>query len=236
MKTSIRNALLLAGVAAAAVMAHQHGGDGPSQASDGSGFVSSDSRPPVAPEATVQVVDHRVTVPGYDRSCSAGDGCVFGPAWSDDVRVEGGRNGCDTRNDILRRDLEQVELKDDTQGCVVLTGILIDPYTGQTVQFDRHLNGSEVHIDHIVPLAAAWDHGAWAWDEERRRDFANDPRNLVATTAAANQGKGDKMPHQWWPQVGECQYATAVLDVTLAYDLTLTQADLHIITTTLKDC
>src|SRR5690606_17678266 len=114
----------------------------------------------------VDVVEARRSAPGYDRDCGSGHACVFGPAWSDDIDVPGGHNGCDTRNDALRRDLTEVVLKPGTQDCVVLTGLLVDPYTGDQVAFDRDRDASGVQIDHVVSLAAAWDHGAAGWDPE----------------------------------------------------------------------
>src|SRR3978361_1136913 len=68
-------------------------------------------------------VKGRAPKTGYDRA-------MFGQAWSDDVSVEGGHNGGDTRNDVLRRDLRSVGLKLGSSGCTVLTGALQDPYTG----------------------------------------------------------------------------------------------------------
>ena len=108
---------------------------------------------------------------GYERGCGEGEGCVFGPAWSD---VD--RNGCDQRNDVLHRDLTEVEVRDGTQGCVVVAGMLDDPYTGQTVPFMK-ADASLVPVDHVVPLAAAWVQGAAAWTDEQREAFANDPGN-----------------------------------------------------------
>ena len=82
-------------------------------------------------DATLTVVRQRSTVPGYDRSCKAGHACVFGPAWTDDVDVRDGRNGCDQRSDVLRESLEQIQLKPGTNGCIVASGILRDPYTNK---------------------------------------------------------------------------------------------------------
>jgi Protein of unknown function (DUF1524) len=164
----------------------------------------------------------RRSTPGYDRTCSSGHACVFGPAWSDDVTVDLGHNGCDTRNDILRRDLEQVELQTGTRGCVVARGVLHDPYTGLTISYDK---AGAVQVDHVVPLAAAWDLGASTWTSEQRRDFANDPDNLIATSAAANQAKGDKTPSQWLPAQGRCRYLQAYLDVATRYGVRIPPAD-----------
>ena len=118
---------------------------------------------------------------GYERS-------LFGDAWTDDVIVADGRNGCDTRNDVLRRDLVEVVIKPGSNGCAVLSGILHDPYTATSFAFQRGPGTSaEVQIDHIVSLSDAWQTGAQQWDEFTRRNFANDPRNLQATLGWIHQ-------------------------------------------------
>ncbi len=184
---------------------------------------------------SVQLVPRRPDVDGYDRDCGRGDGCVFGPAWSDDVDVEGGHNGCDTRNDILRRDLRDVTLKPGTRGCVVLRGTLQDPYTGDVVPFDRAA-AAEVQIDHVYPLAAAWDFGASNWSAIKRQAFANDPRNLIATAGSVNASKGDDTPAEWMPPTGRCRYATAYVDVAAAYDLPVSRADARALRKALQQC
>ena len=84
-------------------------------------------------------VKGRAPKTGYDRE-------QFGPAWSD---VD--RNGCDTRNDILKRDLAGETFKPGTHDCVVLTGTLSDPYTGKKISFSRGQGTSEaVQIDHVI--------------------------------------------------------------------------------------
>ena len=83
---------------------------------------------------------------GYDRD-------LFGQSWTDDVDVKFGRNGCDTRNDILRRDLTDITLKPGSNGCVVQTGTLADTYTGTTINFVRGADTSNaVQIEHVVSL------------------------------------------------------------------------------------
>ena len=180
---------------------------------------------PTGDAGQVSIVSSRPSVPGYDRECGRDDGCVFGAAWSDDVDVAGGRNGCDTRNDVLRRDLRQVTIKPGTNGCMAQAGVLQDPYTGTQVRFDRSVNASDVQVDHVYPLAAAWDHGAAAWSAHKRRDFANDPRNLISTLGSVNQSKGDKTPGEWMPAEGRCRYAGAYIEVALAYGLSVSIAD-----------
>lgn len=161
------------------------------------------------------------TAPAYDRSCRKGHGCSFGPAWSDDVDVEGGHNGCDTRSDVLRASLQDVQLKPGTRGCVVLAGTLVDPYSGASVDLD------EVQVDHVYPLGVAYARGASEWPLQRRRDFANDPRNLIATTASVNRSKSDRMPDRWLPATisGRCIYATRFVAVAKDYGLAVTTAE-----------
>jgi hypothetical protein len=106
---------------------------------------------PAAPAATdltpllseVQVVDRIDDVPGYDRSCRTGEGCVFGPAWND----PSDHSGCDARNRALRAQLRDVTFKPNTHEVKVIDGYLDpDPYTGQRI--DLH----DTDIDHIVSV------------------------------------------------------------------------------------
>lgn len=169
---------------------------------------------------------------GYDRS-------QFGQAWSDDVTVAGGHNGCDTRNDILQRDLVEVEFKPGSNGCVVLTGTLHDPYSGITVEFQRGRGtSSQVHIDHVVALSDAWQKGAQQWDAARRRNFANDPINLQTTIRSMNEQKGDGDAATWLPpnKSYRCTYVSRIVDVKAAYELWVTQAEHDAIARILTNC
>ncbi len=141
----------------------------------------------------------------------------FGRAWAD---VYG--NGCDTRNDILARDLVDVRL--DPDGCVVLAGTLPDPYTGTTIPFVRGPDSADVQIDHLVALDDAWRTGAQGWPAARRLSFANDPANLLAVSGDANQDKGASDASQWLPpQAGfACVYVVRQLRIKAAYGLWLT--------------
>lgn len=125
----------------------------------------------------------------------------FGQAWED---VDG--DSCDTRNEILARDLVDTDFSraPGTQGILegtgqgaavcpdatVWSGTLHDPYTGSTIAFQRGQGTSEaVQIDHVVPLNYLYAHGAWQWDARTRLLVANDPLNLLAVDGRANQGK-----------------------------------------------
>ncbi len=177
--------------------------------------------------AVVRVVEGRPHPGGYDRGCGPDEACVFGPAWSDDYEGTGGHDGCDTRNNVLARQLTEVRFRPGTRECVVVSGILADPYTGTEVVFSKS-DAENVPIDHVYPLAAAWDFGAAAWPLDRRVRFANDiDHNLQATTRAANQAKGDSTPGEWLPpsRPGHCFYAAKYLTVAIHYDLPITVDD-----------
>lgn len=141
------------------------------------------------------------SIPDYERS-------AFGPAWAD---VD--RNGCDTRNDILRRDLIDIATRPGTHDCVVISGTLRDPYSGTTVPFAKARAG-DIQIDHVVPLSWAWEHGAYSWTTESREAFANDPLNLQATIGKLNAAKGDSGPDEWLPPAEA--YTCAYLDRWMA--------------------
>ena len=177
-------------------------------------------------------VKGRAPKTGYDRS-------RFGVAWTDDVTVADGHNGCDTRNDILRRDLVAVEVKPGSNGCAVLSGTFHDPYTDTTVEFQRgDGTSSKVQIDHVVALSDAWQKGAQQWDAATLRNFANDPINLQATIGSFNQQKGDGDAATWLPpnKSYRCTYVSRIVDVKSAYGLWVTQAEHDAIARILSDC
>lgn len=174
-------------------------------------------------------VKGRAPMTGYDRD-------LFGQRWSDDVRVEGGHNGCDTRNDILRRDLTDPQIRPGTFGCLVESGTLDDPYSGTPIAFVRGDN--QLHIDHVVALADAWAKGAQAWDEDTRRDFANDPLNLLAVDAGLNQQKGAGDAATWLPpnKAFRCDYAQRIVAVKGRYGLSVTAAEKDALARELARC
>ncbi|MFB8273910.1 HNH endonuclease family protein [Nocardia colli] len=177
--------------------------------------------------AGVRVVPDRPHPGGYERGCKTGQGCVFGPAWTDDNDGPGGHDGCDTRNNVLARQLVEVSFRPGTRDCVVVGGTLNDPYTGKQIPFKK-ADANDVQIDHVFPLAAAWDLGAAGWPPERRIRFANDlDFNLLATDGRTNEAKGDKTPAQWLPpaRANHCFYAGKYLTVAVQYELALTEAD-----------
>ena len=185
-------------------------------------FVAKADAPAVAPG--VDVLAGMAQIPlrirGFDYRRAA-----FGDSWTDDNPAPGGHNGCDTRNDILERDLVDKTYVSITRcPTAVATGTLHDPYTNATVAFVRgNQIGASVQIDHIVPLALAWDLGARDWPEDLRLRFANDPANLLAVGGQANQDKGDSEPALWMPpnMAFRCQYAVQFVAVLRGYGLSV---------------
>jgi len=153
---------------------------------------------------------------GYSRE-------QFGPAWSD---VD--HNGCDTRNDILTRDLGERTYKPGTHECIVLTGVLNDPYTGKRIDFERGVSTStKVQIDHLVALSNAWQTGAQKLGADERKALANDPMNLLAVDGPTNAGKSDGDAATWLPpqKAFRCSYVARQTAVKLKYGLWMTQGE-----------
>lgn len=158
----------------------------------------------------------------------------FGQAWAD---VD--RNGCDTRNDILTRDLTAKTFKPGTRDCVVLTGVLAEPYTARTIDFVRGATtSSAVQIDHVVALNDAWQKGAQQLSVEQRTSLANDPLNLLAADGPANQQKGASDAASWLPanKSYRCDYVARQISVKATYSLWVTQAEHDAMVTVLDSC
>lgn len=176
--------------------------------------------------ATLQVKG-RAPKTGYSRD-------QFGPSWSD---VD--QNGCDTRNDVLDRDLINVTYKDGTRGCVVASGTLLDPYTATRIEFVRGNDTStKVQIDHVVALSNAWQTGAQQLTLQQRTELANDPYNLLAVDGPANAQKGDKDIATWEPNNKHflCEYTARQIGVKAKYNLWVTQPEHDRMAAILNSC
>ena len=183
-------------------------------------FIAGADTPTVAPGVDVLagIAQIPVRIRGHDYRRDA-----FGDSWTDDNPAPGGYNGCDTRNDILDRDLvDKTYVSIKRCPTAVATGLLHDPYTNAEIAFTRgEKTGAAVQIDHIVPLALAWDLGARLWTDDQRLRFANDPANLIAVAGGVNQDKGDQEPATWMPPntAFRCQYALQFIAVIRGYAL-----------------
>lgn len=158
----------------------------------------------------------------------------FGPRWADTDH-----NGCDTRNDILRRDLTGIAVKPGTHGCNVSSGTLESPYTGETIDFVAgQATSSHVQIDHVVALSDAWQKGAQQLDAARRTELANDPLNLLAVDGPSNNTKSDADAATWLPpRTGErCEYVATQIAVKQRYKLWVTDAEKNAMVRVLDTC
>ncbi|MEU6482805.1 HNH endonuclease family protein [Streptomyces sp. NPDC046887] len=156
---------------------------------------------------------------GYDRD-------KFGHAWLDTADgVPLARNGCDTRNDLLKRDGQKVTFRSGSD-CVVMSLTLADPYTGKDIAWKK-ADAAEVQIDHVVPLSYGWQLGAARWPEAKRRQLANDTLNLLPVDGSTNSAKRDSGPASWLPPSKpiRCAYAVRFAQVAVKYELPVTSAD-----------
>ncbi|MFE0131732.1 HNH endonuclease family protein [Streptomyces sp. NPDC059037] len=156
---------------------------------------------------------------GYDRG-------EFGYAWMDTADgVPLARNGCDTRNDLIRRDGQNLRFRSGSD-CVAIAMTLHDPYTGTTIEW-RKEKAAEVQIDHVVPLSYSWQMGSSRWPESKRKQLANDVLNLIPVEGRANSAKGDSGPASWLPpnKSIRCAYAVRFAQVAVKYEMPVTAAD-----------
>ena len=172
-------------------------------------------------------VKGRAPKTGYTRA-------QFGPAWAD---VD--RNGCDTRNDILKRDLTSITYRAKTRNCVVESGTLIDRYSGETINFVKgNISSMEVQIDHVVALSNAWQTGAFKLSADQRKVLSNDPLNLFAVKGRLNSQKGDGDAATWLPPLKSfrCSYVAQQIAVKAKYSLWVTAPEKTAMVSILAKC
>jgi hypothetical protein len=190
--------------------------------------------PKTQPAFATKAIDLLATLPIKGRAPKTGyDRGLFGQAWAD---VD--RNGCDTRNDILKRDLAGITYTNSVP-CKVQSGTLADPYTGTSISFLRgSATSSKVQIDHVVALSDAWQKGAQQLTTEQRTAFANDPLNLQATDGPTNMKKGAGDAATWLPpnKGFRCEYVARQISVKATYSLWVTQAERNAMAVILADC
>ena len=146
--------------------------------------------------------------------------------------------GCDMRNKILRRDFSEFILRSGSS-CIVETGVLQDPYTGEAISFQRGVGtSSAVQIDHVVSLSDAWQKGAQQLTSDQRYALYNDPLNLLAVSGPANSQKSDSDAASWLPanKGYRCAFVARQVAVKLSYNLWMTQAEFDTIANILTSC
>ena len=153
------------------------------------------------------------------------------PHWSDPDR-----NGCDARNDTLKRDLTNITYKAGTRDCKVIAGQLLDPFSGKVITFST--TKVVIDIDHVVALSNAWQTGAAYFDKNKRSQIANDPLNLLAVDSKLNRQKGDGDAATWLPpsKAFRCEYVERQIQVKSKYQLWVTAAEKAAISRVLAEC
>jgi hypothetical protein len=153
------------------------------------------------------------------------------PHWSDPDR-----NGCDARNDTLKRDLTNITYKVGTRDCKVIAGQLLDPFSGKVITFST--TKVVIDIDHVVALSNAWQTGAAYFDKSKRTQIANDPLNLLAVDSKLNRQKGDGDAATWLPpsKAFRCEYVARQVAVKAKYGLWVTQPEKVAIDKILSTC
>ncbi|MDF9867933.1 uncharacterized protein DUF1524 [Streptomyces avidinii] len=143
-------------------------------------------------------------------------------------------DGCLTRAEVL---LEEATTKPEQgERCALIGGTWMSYYDEVEITDARKLD-----IDHMVPLAEAWDSGAYDWTPERRQAYANDlgsQRSLVAVTAKTNRSKSDKDPAQWLPPAlgARCPYAADWIATKLRWKLSVDQKERGTLLELAKEC
>jgi hypothetical protein len=128
--------------------------------------------------------------------------------------VDADRDCQDTRDEVLA-----AESLVRVHGCDIQTGKWRSYYDGVGTR-----SSTAFDIDHLVPLAEAWDSGARGWSADTRERYANDlgdPRTLVAVSAGSNRSKSDKDPAEWMPAHARCRYVRQWVAVKLRWSLTV---------------
>jgi hypothetical protein len=139
----------------------------------------------------------------------------------------------------LTRDLTQIIYREGTQNCIVLSGVLIDPFSGETIAFTRGVaTSSEVQIDHSVALSDAWQKGAQKLSADARKALANDPLNLMAVKGRLNSQKGAGDAATWLPPLKSyrCAYVARQIAVKAKYSLWVTLAEKNAMASILSKC
>lgn len=132
-------------------------------------------------------------------------------------------DGCNSRDRVLIA--EAVEPPTVGAGCAIVGGSWFSPYDATTVS-----DAADLDIDHMIPLAEAWDSGASDWSPSRREAFANDLEDdeaLIAVTASSNRSKSDQDPAEWMPPDQDywCTYALSWIAVKTTWSLTADPAE-----------
>jgi hypothetical protein len=135
--------------------------------------------------------------------------------------VDADGDGCDTRREVLIAEADDPVTVGS--GCSLSGGRWFSYYDGVS-----WTDTGRIDIDHMVPLAEAWDSGARNWSSATREAYANDLgdyRTLVGVTDSVNQDKSDQDPAEWLPQQQQCRYLREYVAVKIRWRLTVDSAE-----------
>jgi hypothetical protein len=136
-------------------------------------------------------------------------------------------NGCDSRKAVIIS--EAIVKPIIEKGCVIKGGEWLSIYDSVKV-----IDAGKLDVDHMVPLAEAWDSGASAWDDKKRELYANDQTDtihLIAVTGASNRSKSDRDPAEWMPtnEKYKCQYIMNWVSIKIRWSLSVDEKELFAI-------
>ncbi|WP_186292941.1 HNH endonuclease family protein [Brevibacterium aurantiacum] len=196
------------------------GEDGSGSPQDSAGTAGLSPARSMLDELEVKVKERRT---GYDPE-------LFD--WTADVDD----NGCDTRNDALRRDLKDLKIEAETSGCVAIAGDLDDKYLGESYAFER--GSANVDVDYIVSGSNAWQTGASGMSVDELREFGNDPLNLLTVSANVIRQKGGGDAAAWLPpnEDFQCEYVSRQIAIKHKYGLWVASAEKDAMEAVLDTC
>jgi hypothetical protein len=143
-------------------------------------------------------------------------------------------NGCDARKSVI---ISEAIVKPVVEkGCVIKGGEWLSIYDNVKVT-----EAGKLDVDHMVPLAEAWDSGASAWDDSKRELYANDqtdPRHLIAVTGSSNRSKSDQDPADWIPtnKAYLCTYIENWVSIKVRWNLTIDAKEKAALINDIKGC
>jgi hypothetical protein len=143
-------------------------------------------------------------------------------------------NGCDSRKAVI---ISEAIVKPKVEsGCKLIGGEWLSIYDNVKVT-----DTGKLDVDHMVPLAEAWDSGASAWDAAKKEMYANDqtdPRHLIAVTGASNRSKSDQDPAEWMPtnKTYTCEYLNNWISIKVRWSLSVDKAEKAFLESAIKPC
>ena len=145
-----------------------------------------------------------------------------------------GQLGCDSRKSVI---IDEAIVKPTVgKDCALTGGKWLSIYDNVEIT-----DAGKLDVDHMVPLAEAWDSGASSWTDLKRQQYANDmtdPRHLIAVTGSSNRSKSDQDPADWVPtnKAYTCEYLVNWVSIKVRWNLSVDKKEKDFIASALKPC